>query len=326
MVGQEFENGRPDTAFAHTVFKGDEAPVGARHVEDEGFVERLGKAQVDVGDAQVRAFCGESSDGIGCHIANRTEREEGHITLPISASIFEQTSAPHFDGLQRAAPVDPSAAAARVADEERSFGLLLCGEHEAAQFVLVVGRGKGEVGDGTEVGNVETAVVGGSVFAHKPRAVEAEHHRKGEDGTVVNDVVVGALGKGGVDVAEGDEPIFGHTCREGGGVAFGNAHIKGAFGHRFGQQVHGATGEHGRRYAHDAWVALCEFDQRVAKHILKFRRLPVLARFKTFALLAVELARGVPDDRIFLSQFIALALGGVDVEQARAGHVFEAAQ
>ena len=109
-------------------------------------------------------------------------------------------------------------------------------------------------------------------------------------------------------------------------MAFGNAHIKGAFGHRFGQQVHGATGEHGRRYAHNARIALCEFDQRVAKHILKFRRLPVLARFKTFALLAVELARGVPDDRVFLSQFIALALGGVDVEQARAGHVFEAAQ
>ena len=117
--------------------------------------------------------------------------------------------------------------------------------------MLVVGRGKGEVGDGTEVGNVETAVVGGSVFAHKPRAVEAEHHRKGEDGTIVDDVVVSALGKGGVDVAEGDEPIFGHTGREGGGVAFGNAHIKGAFGHRFGQQVHGATGEHGRRDAHE---------------------------------------------------------------------------
>ena len=65
VVGQEFENGRADTAFAHTVFKSDEAPVGARHVEDEGFVERFGKAKVDVGDAQVRAMASAATLPIG---------------------------------------------------------------------------------------------------------------------------------------------------------------------------------------------------------------------------------------------------------------------
>ena len=52
-VGEQFEHGRTDAAFAGAVFDHDEVVVPARNIYNECLVEWFGKAQIDVCDASV---------------------------------------------------------------------------------------------------------------------------------------------------------------------------------------------------------------------------------------------------------------------------------
>ena len=164
-------------------------------------------------------------------------------------------------------------------------------------------------------------MVGGAVFAHQPRAVETEHHVQTQQSRVVDDVVVGALGKSAVDVAERHHPLLGHPRREGDGVAFGDAHVEGAFGKGALHEVHAATGEHGRRDTHDAIVGARQFHERFAEHILEFRR-GVAGRGgnKPHARFTIELARRVPHHGVALGPVVALAFHRFDVQQTRTRH------
>ena len=52
-VGEQFEHGRTDAAFAGAVFDHDEVAMVARNIYNECLVEWFGKAQIDVCDAPV---------------------------------------------------------------------------------------------------------------------------------------------------------------------------------------------------------------------------------------------------------------------------------
>ena len=128
-------------------------------------------------------------------------------------------------------PVGQHTVAARIADHKSAFVGQLRGVHEPAQLVLVHRIGNSEVGDGAQRSHVEGAVVRGTVFAHQSGPIKAEYHRQTQQRQIVDDVVVGALSKGAVDIAEGLQPVFGHTARESDGVPFGNAHIENTLWH-----------------------------------------------------------------------------------------------
>ena len=128
-------------------------------------------------------------------------------------------------------PVGQHPVATRIADYKSAFVGQLRGVHEPAQLILVHGTGDGEMRDGAQCSHVEGAVVRGTVFAHQSGPIKAEHHGQTQQRQVVDDVVVGALSKGAVDVAEGLQPVFGHAARESDGVPFGNAHIENALWH-----------------------------------------------------------------------------------------------
>ena len=59
--------------------------------------------------------------------------------------------------------------------------------------MLVHGRGNCQVGDRAEVGQVEHAVVGRSVFSYQPGTIQAEHNGEFEYGDIMNDIVVSTL-------------------------------------------------------------------------------------------------------------------------------------
>ena len=61
----------------------------------------------------------------------------------------------------------------------------------------------------------------------------------------MDDVVVGALGKGAIDIAERQESFLGHSAREGNGMSLGNAHIEGALGHLLHHDIHRTASRHG---------------------------------------------------------------------------------
>ena len=337
MVGQEFEHGRTDAAFARSVFDDDEAAVSARYINKECLVERFGKAQIDVRDAPVggsrglkvgrtargRELNGQLRDEIGHFGAEGTESE--HCQRAVAFA--QQAAATDFDGFERTTPVGAMAGTARVADDKGAAAGQLCRVHEAAQLAFVHRRGEGEIGHRAKRRNVESTVVGGAVFAHESRAIQTEHDLQIEQCRVVDDVVVGALGKGAVDIAKRHHALFGHAGREGHGVAFGNAHVEGAFGQDALQQVHAAAREHGGRDADNALIGARQFNEGFAEHVLEFgRRIARFARNQAHTGSGVELSRCVPHHRVAFRAVVALALHRFDVQQARPGHGTQGAE
>ena len=141
----------------------------------------------------------------------------------------------------------------------------------------------------------------------------------------MDDVVVGALCKRTVDVAERNHALLCHTSREGRGVSFSDADIEGALRHLLLHDVHGATREHGRRDADDARILFRQFHQGVSKHILKF-----WSRVRTFGScdfhlrFRVKFAWSVPAQGVSFRASIPLALHRLDVEEFRTLHLFDA--
>ena len=176
-------------------------------------------------------FC--SFYGLEGIVAERAEREHSHI-----CAVFYFARRAHFDFLERAFPLHRVAVSARVAYHECTLAGQLGGVHESSQFVRIHGRGDGYIGNGQQSGKIEHAVVRGAVFAHQAGAVETEYYRQVEQRHVVDDIIVGALGERAVDVAKGNEPVFGHAAREGNGVTFGDTHVERAVGQRFHHDVH----------------------------------------------------------------------------------------
>ena len=203
---------------------------------------------------------------------------------------------------------------------------LLRGEHQPAQLVFVHRRADGEVGNRSQVGQIEGSVVRGTVFAHQSGAVEADDDGQVEDGRVVDDVVVGPLRKGRIDVAEGLQALFRHSRRECDGVAFGNAHVERAVGHFLHHDVHGAARGHGGCDAHDALVLLCQFEERFAEHVLEFRRTIRAVAHDSLARLRIEFARRMPNGGLFFRRFVAFSLRRVQMEQLRAAHILDLSQ
>ena len=168
------------------------------------------------------------------------------------------------------------------------------------------------------------AVMGGAVLAHNAGPVETEHYMKPVDGHIVDDVVIGTLGKGGIDVAEGDESFLGHSCREGDGVSFGNAHIEGSVGHFSHHDVHAASRGHGRCYTYDVGVVACQFQQCFSKDILIAGWFARVLLLEAFACFGIEFPRGVPQGGILLCSGESLSFFGVDVEHLGTLHVANA--
>ena len=106
--------------------------------------------------------------------------------------------------------------------------------------------------------------------------------------------VIGALHERRVDVAEGNQPLFGQSGREGDCMTFGNAHVKGPFGELFHQIGHRTAGRHGRCHPDNALILFCQFDQSVSEHILIELRLVQFVDDDPFAGFLVELARSMP--------------------------------
>ena len=302
------------------VFHGHDGAVAAGHVAQHFLVQRLAEAHVVV--AHVEAFGGQGVGGLHGVVADVADAEDGHAAL---VALAHHAARADGHALQRRAPVGHHALAARVADAERAgvFGQL-GGVHQVAQLLLVHRGRHHHVGDAAHVGQVVAAVVGGAVGPGKAGAVEAEHHVQVLQRHVVHHLVVAALHKRGVDVAERHQPLRGQAGRERDGVLLGNAHVEGAVGHGGHHDVQRRARGHGRRHAHDLVVGLGQLHQRVAKHVLVLGRLRLVGRLLVnLARDFVEQARRVPQRLVFLGQRVAFAFHRHAVQQLGAGNALQ---
>ena len=163
----------------------------------------------------------------------------------------------------------------------------------------------------------------GAVVADDAGAVETEDDGEVLEGYVVDDLVVGALHEGGVDVAERLHALGGETCGEGDSVLFGDAYVESAGGHLFHHNVEGAAGGHGGRDADDAGVVAGEFYDSVTEDILVFERLSVDVVLDLGSGFGVEASWGVVCDGVAFGGAEAFAFFGDDMEEFGAANGFE---
>ena len=189
--------------------------------------------------------------------------------------------------------------------------------------MLVHRRCDGEMGYRAERCQVESTVVGRSVFAYQSGTVQTEYYRQIEQRHVVDDIIIGSLCKRTVDIAERLQSVFRHTGRESHGMSFCDTHVEHTVGHSLHHDIHRATGRHGRCHTHDLLVFLRQFEQGISENILELRRLVAGISDDTLSSLRVEFARRMPDGGTLLGRFITLALGGMEMQELRSLHVLE---
>ena len=198
--------------------------------------------------------------------------------------------------------------------------------HEVAQVVLVHGGGDGHVGDAAQVAQVEYPVVRHPVFTHQSGPVDAEGDGQFLYSHVVYHLVECALQEGGVDAAEGLQPLFGQSGGEGDGMLFGDAHIERPLGKALHHETRRAACGHGRCDDGNLVVLLGQLDQRVAEYVLKLGGLVALGLAFALARSGVETAGSVPDGRLFFGRSIPLALDGAQVQYLRPRHILDVVQ
>ena len=156
----------------------------------------------------------------------------------------------------------------------------------------------------------------GSVFTHQSGPVDAESYREFLQGHIVDDLVVSALQKSGINNAERLQPADGQPGREGDGMLFGNANIENTFRHQmFHTGQKGACG-HGRCNSHNFIILPGNLNDRFTKDFLVGCEFGV--RVDEFSRFAVEAAGGMKARLLLFGLLKTFAFGGDDVQQFRA--------
>ena len=157
---EQLQHGRAVPAHQDVVLDRDDE-VGLVTVSFvRGRIQRFGKARVDDGDV-VAIGCqllrGLAGDGV-----HRSETEDGDFALVIIGEGLDDLRLADFEQFGFFLDGHALGGAARIADED---GVIeFCGgEHHVRQFIFVRGRHGNDVGQAAEVGDVEQAMMGGTV-------------------------------------------------------------------------------------------------------------------------------------------------------------------
>ena len=164
-----------------------------------------------------------------------------------------------------------------------------------------------------------------SVLADKAGTVETKHYRQVEDSQIVDDIVVGALSKSTVDIAERQQTVLGHAAGERHGMTFGDTHVKDTVRHLLHHDVHRATRRHGGSHTNNLGIAPCQLQQRMAKDFLKLWRLVARVGYDTLARFRIEAAGSMPNGGRLLGRLVTFAFDRVEMQQLGAPHILELA-
>ena len=320
MVGHVFKYGRSHTTLQHTVFCGDNAGEPLAYFLKNLFVQRLEETYIIVCNTLSRLLL-KTGNGFCSHISYRAYGKHSHVLSLLQTATFA-----HRHLFKRTLPIDLYTTTTRIADGKGTLVGQLGRVHQTAQFMLVHGRGYGQVRNGAKVSQVEGSMVRRAILAYQTGAIETKHHGQLQYGHIVNNVVVGALHERGVDVTEGLQSFFGQSGREGDGMAFGYTYVESTVGHSFHQDVHRTTTGHGGCHSHNALVFTGQLEQRTSEDILEKRRHSFGVGHYALTRLLVKDTGCMPYGGRLFGRCKSLALGGVYVEQLRSFHILDGAQ
>ena len=162
-------------------------------------------------------------------------------------------------------------------------------------------------------GNVKRAGMGGTIGPDQPCPVDGEAHRQALDRNVVDDLIVAALKKGGIDRAERLHAPRGKSRRERDAMLFGYAHVEAAVRVLLCEQVQPRSIGHGRRHGDDLVVAAGLVDEGIGENLGIGRR--VRGRLLLLARHHIEGGGRVTLVARRLGRSVSLALLGDHVDQ-----------
>ena len=224
---------------------------------DRRGVEGLDPTGVDDcrGDAEFFQFLG-GGEGEFAHVA---EREDGR-----ACAVPQNLGFADLEELRFFRWNSSRAGAARVADGGGAFVVGDRPEH-VGELGLVLGLHVDDAGDGSQVADVEEAVVRGAVVAGEASAVHAEGDIEILQRDVVNDHVVGALHEGAVNRDEGLHALRGEATGEKRGVFLGDTNIEEPVGVALRKMDEAGAGGHGSGDGGDLVVRVGEVGEFFAE-------------------------------------------------------------
>ena len=158
--------------------------------------------------------------------------------------------------------------------------------------------------------------MGRAIGTDQTGPVQGQHHGQFLQGHVVDELVVRALQKGGINGHHGFYALAGQPGGKGDGMLLGNAHVVIAVREAPMKLHHARAFAHRRGDAHQALVLRGHVAQPLAKHLGKGGLGGGGGRDN--ADLRVELARAVVSDGVHFGQLVALAFFGDHVQKLRA--------
>ena len=164
----------------------------------------------------------------------------------------------------------------------------------------------------------------GAIGAHQTGAVECKHHRQVLQRHVMDQLVVAALQKSGIDRQHRLDALAGHAGGKGDGMLLGNANVKVTVGKAPVKLDHARAFAHRGRDGHQPVVVRCHVAQPFAKHLREG-----LARLGSAfhqPHCRVKLARAVVGHRVGFGQLVALALFGDHMQELRAFEALDVLQ
>ena len=161
-------------------------------------------------------------------------------------------------------------------------------------------------------------MVGCTIVAHQPAAVQREGDIEVLDRHVVDQLVVAALQEGRVDRDHRLHAIGRQACGEGDGVLLGDADVEVALGELLLEAPQTRALAHGRRDAHQTRLGARHVAQPVAEDLGVARLDRAGRRTRADTHRGIELAGPVIQHRIGLGQLVSLALARDHVQELRA--------
>ncbi len=157
--------------------------------------------------------------------------------------------------------------AARVTNEGGVFSVC-AGEHHVHELVLVLRRHGDDVRHTAQIGNVEHTVVRRAVVGRQSGTIHAKNDRQVLQRSIVDDAIVSALKKSGINRADGMKSHRRHAAGEQDSVLFSNAHIVVAVWHRLFQRLQTSAARHRRGDADDRVVLPAKLHHGFTENIL----------------------------------------------------------
>ena len=137
--------------------------------------------------------------------------------------------------------------------------------HHVCQLILIFGNHVDDVGNATQIADVEKTVMRRSIIAGKPAAIHAEDDRQVLQANIVHDGIEGTLQESGVNGTERTEAHGGQAGGKDDAVLLGDAHIEIPARVMRTEEVERRSVGHGGGDGHDLGVLVGQLDQGLGK-------------------------------------------------------------